>query len=241
MHAISKAIRPVFFQNASEEWPYSTHGGTMFLVSYKKKCYGLTCKHVLSGFDPSQLFVARDSLPKQGTPPAPVSEFAYIDGEGEIADVAIIIFKDEINNELFDYSAYRFRYATIGSSNTAHKLHVYGFLKDKTTINYDTKAIIGGFCDLEVRDIGAVSNDYYLRYATATYVNHGFERITGVSGAAIFDETANKLCGMAVRGGLDNGIVKLWYVDISHIFRALEAVHEPRNRVSYVIAPPELR
>src|SRR5882757_8015263 len=40
------AIRPVFFQTEFEEFLYATHGGTLFLVSFRGKTYGLTCRHV---------------------------------------------------------------------------------------------------------------------------------------------------------------------------------------------------
>lgn len=63
MQDIKAAIRPVFFQNDYEEWPYSTDGGTMFIVEFRGRCYGLTAKHVLKGYEPSQLVVARDAVP----------------------------------------------------------------------------------------------------------------------------------------------------------------------------------
>src|SRR5262249_39790658 len=55
---IAQSVRAPFFQTEYEEWLYATHGGSLFLVAYKGRTYGLTCKHVFGDFDPSTLFIS---------------------------------------------------------------------------------------------------------------------------------------------------------------------------------------
>ena len=75
---------------------------------------------------------------------------------------------------------------------------VFGILKEKTTLD-DVLAPIHG--RLKFTDTGLSNSDTTLRQATAQYVERNFDSIEGMSGAPVYDETANALCGMVVRGG----------------------------------------
>ncbi|MGA7452190.1 MAG: hypothetical protein WBW73_13195, partial [Rhodoplanes sp.] len=52
----AEAVRPVFFQTESEEFLYATHGGTLFLVVFRGRVYGVTCAHVFGDFPHGRLF-----------------------------------------------------------------------------------------------------------------------------------------------------------------------------------------
>jgi hypothetical protein len=54
---VRTATRFVFFDTGLPEWQYASHGGTLFVVLYKGKPYGLTCRHVLKDFNWAQLVV----------------------------------------------------------------------------------------------------------------------------------------------------------------------------------------
>jgi len=71
---IGDAVRPVFFQTEYEEFLYATDGGTLFLVRFKERIYGITAHHVFTGngFEPNRLFITREKFAKKGTPPAPI-------------------------------------------------------------------------------------------------------------------------------------------------------------------------
>ena len=58
----------------------------------------------------------------------------------------------------------------------------------------------------------------------------GFKSVEGISGSPVFDRTANALCGMVVRGGMNGGSCNLIYVDIFDIMRLLEAVSVGKER-----------
>jgi hypothetical protein len=51
------AARFVFFDTGLEEYRYATHGGTLFVVTYQGKPYGLTASHVFQDFSDGQLVV----------------------------------------------------------------------------------------------------------------------------------------------------------------------------------------
>jgi hypothetical protein len=46
----AEVVRPVFFQTEYEEFPYATHGGTLFPVVFRGRVYGVTCTHVFGDF-----------------------------------------------------------------------------------------------------------------------------------------------------------------------------------------------
>lgn len=228
---IEAAVRPVLFQTDFEEWPYS-HGGSLFVVNFKGRCYGLTCNHVIGDGGANHLFVAPDHVLSIGMHPAPVKYVARInDRESELQDIAVICFTDEIDPEFFGGTAYVIGSGTVGTSDTAHSLKVYGFLSKKTIIDNEAKSITGGYCVLQFHDVGKNSSDPFIRQALATYARHNFNSLDGISGAPVFDETMGRLCGMAVRGAV-NGLGKatLWYIDISHIVRVVDAVNADAAR-----------
>lgn len=61
------AVRPVFFQTEYDDFLYATDGGTLFVVRYRDRDYGVTCRHVFTGngFDPNRLFITRKSTQKR--------------------------------------------------------------------------------------------------------------------------------------------------------------------------------
>lgn len=209
----------------------------MFIINFRGRYYGLTAKHVFKDFEISQLVVARDKMPQKGTPPAPIEQVALMAEDGDISDLAVILFTEDIDPNFFHGTAYVIDEKTVGSSDTAHKLKVYGYLKDKTNIDYDSKSVTAGYCDLEFRAVGETSSDHFIRSAMATYSGHDFTTLTGISGAPVFDETVNRLCGMVVRGALNNGAATIWYIDIFHINKALEAISTKMTNVSYAFYP----
>jgi hypothetical protein len=65
------AVRPVFFQTEYDDFLYATDGGTLFLVRflvrYRDRDYGVTCRHVFTGngFDPNRLFITPEKHAKR--------------------------------------------------------------------------------------------------------------------------------------------------------------------------------
>jgi hypothetical protein len=122
---------------------------------------------------------------------------------------------------------------TITTARFGHELLVAGVLKEKTSIIPPDITI--GYCHLQLRDTGPTS-DPFLRRAFAVFAQVLFGRgefrsITGISGAPVFDRTANALCGMVVRGGMTGPMCYVYYLDAFDILRLLEAVHRQRPTV----------
>lgn len=238
----AKAVRPVFFQTEFEEWLYATHGGTLFIVQFRGKYYALTCGHVFKDFPHSRLFITNEKYAQKGSMPPPVGGICYPssprDGaEGtDIDDVCMIEFTEDLPPDFFKDCAYIIDEKTIITASFGHELLVAGVLKEKTSIVPPN--IIIGYCNLQLRDMGPTS-DPFLRRAFAVFaqVSFGcgeFERVTGISGAPVFDVTAKALCGMVVRGGMTGPMCHLYYLDASDILRLLQAVHDRADGTYYV-------
>jgi hypothetical protein len=223
---IKQAVRPVLFQSDVEEAPYSI-GGSLFVIAFEGRCYGLTCWHVLGDGGVNHLFVAQGPVVAKGARPAPISKVARIAAtETDLQDIAVVCFSDEIRPDFFGGTAYVIGPKAVGTSDAANRLRVYGYLTEKSSVDYDAASITGGFCDLQFTNLGPTSSDPVLRQALATYAGHNISKLDGISGAPVYDDTEGRLCGMAVRAGLsDNGGASLWYIDVHYIVGVAQAVH----------------
>ena len=66
---IPNAVRPVFFKTDFEEWLYATHGGTLSLIRFRGRVYGLTCNHVFMDFPTGRLFIVGKKYAQKGNLP----------------------------------------------------------------------------------------------------------------------------------------------------------------------------
>jgi hypothetical protein len=241
----SDAVRAVFFQTELEDFLYATHGGSMFLVNFRGRFYGLTCKHVFGDFDASTIFITQEKHAKKGNMPAPVEGLYFPsapvgDAAGsDVGDICVIRFADDIAPGFFGSSPFVFDEKTIGTSSVGHELHVSGVLKDKSEII--PPDITMGYCHLVLHDVGVRTSDPFLRQATARFSNPEFDNIVGISGSPVFDHTANVLCGMAARGGMTGNECILYYIDIFDIARVLEGISVGASGASYTKMFPQLR
>jgi hypothetical protein len=233
----SDAVRPVFFETDFEEFLYATHGGTMFIVSFRGRVYGLTCRHVFGDFEYGRLVVTNEKHPQKGSKPARVKAVCYPssprDGAvgTDIIDICVIEFVSDVTPEFFGNSAYMIDDCTIARGQVGHKLLVAGVLKEKTLIC--SPDIYIGYCQLEFVDVGISAADPILRTAGAEFPAPSFSTIVGTSGSPVFDVTANALCGMVVRGGMTGRKCTIHYIDIFDIAQLLQAVSEGASQTYY--------
>lgn len=234
----SDAVRAVFFQTGYDEFLYATHGGTLFVVSFRQRLYGLTCKHVFGDFSPGRLFIPQDKHGTKGSMPAPVKGLCYPSAlrdaavGGDVVDICAIEFADDITPDFFRDSPYIIDDQTVGTSAIGHELHVAGVLKDKTQII--PPDITMGFCSLEFRDVGVSIFDPIMRQAEAQFTNPGFDSVTGISGSPVFDQTANVLCGMVARGAIvGSSKCIIHYIDFFDIFRFLIGIRTGATSTYY--------
>jgi hypothetical protein len=193
----SDAVRAAFYQTEYEDFVYATNGGTLFLVSFCGRVYGLTCKHVIGNFEPGRLFITQEKHATKGSKPAPIIGLAIPSAStGEAAgtdvdDICAVEFDDEIAPDFFKGTPYIIDEKTVCTSNVGHELHVSGVLKDQTQIV--PPDITMGFCHLVLHDTGISASDPFLRQAKAVFLNPNFDNIVGISGSPVFDQTANAL------------------------------------------------
>jgi hypothetical protein len=227
---IGDAVRPVFFQTDYEEFLYATHGGTLFVVKYCGRAYALTCNHVFKDFPTGRLFVVDKKHAESGSLPARIEGIRFASNprgaaiDTDIGDICLIEFSSENPTEFFGDSPYIIDEKTVATAAIDHDLLVYGVLKEKTRVTSPELEI--GYCKLEFKDAGPHPNDPTLRRAYAVFDRPEFESVTGISGSPVFDSTANALCGMAVRGGMNGHRCDILYVDIFDIVKLIEAVSD---------------
>jgi len=227
------AVRFVFFETGIEDHQYATHGGTAFIVNFRGRCYGLTAGHVRQDFGWEQLVITDTKIGKHKTPiravfhPSAPREEAV---GSDVMDVTVIEFVRAITPDFFQGSAYILDPNTVRSSREGHSLLVNGALKEHSAIADDIAPV---FSLLQFRDTDLAGSDPVLRTAVSQYAVKQFEALTGLSGAPVYDETANALCGMAVRGGPDGDLWRLYFLDIFDIVQLLEAVHSGKPETHY--------
>jgi hypothetical protein len=243
-----EAVRPVFFRTEFEECVYATHGGTLFLVVFQGRVYGVTCAHVFGDFPPGQLFVTKHKRAQKDSMPGHIIGVVYpsspVDSAvgTDVTDLCIIQFSDDTRPDFFD-GAYVIEEGTVATSRPGHILLVAGVLKDNTSIVLPDINI--GYCRLRFQDAGPYNADLFLRSAKAVFIDPTFTSITGISGSPVYDQTARALCGMVVRGGMTPGSAApdlrsctIYYLDIFDIVRFLKAASDGAESAYYYKRAP---
>lgn len=227
-------VRFPIFETGYAEWPYATNGGTLFLVTFRGRVFGLTCRHVLDGFEWPRLRVTEAKFGKMFAPIEGLFYPSAPKGEAvdtDILDIAVVEFAPEVTPTFFPDPPYVLDARTCGTANIGDVLYVNGALKEKSDLS--EMPITPVFCLLELADMGAASADPSLRKAHAGFANPQFTEITGLSGSPVFDMTSNKLVGMAVRGILAAKTCTLWYIDMFDILTLVTATAEGREATNY--------
>jgi len=229
-----KAVRFVMFETGVEGYEYATHGGTMFIVNFHGRPFGLTCAHVKGDFEWRHLVVADTKrgrnvagLSAVYRPSRPASDAIGSD----ILDLAVVEFSPDIDLAFFNESTYILEIGTISTASLGDSLLVYGALKAESSI---LETIAPVFALLEFRDNGPYLYDPVLRRAVAKYKNRDFDGLGGISGSPVFNKTNGTLSGMTIRGSIMDDIANVLYIDISHIRILLENISKGYSQSYYI-------
>jgi hypothetical protein len=175
-----------FFQTGHDEWQYATNGGTLFVVQYRGKPYGLTCRHIVQTFDWSQLVVTSERF---GGGAAGLAHVAYASNplgyaiDTDVLDLAVIQFSEDVDCAFFKDAPYLIDERTITTSKVGDALHVSGVLKAPTEI---TETVIAPkFCLLEMVDDTSPSHDSTRRRGFGMFEKPEFESVVGLSGSPV--------------------------------------------------------
>jgi len=226
----ARCVRPILFQTSFEEWKYATHGGTLFIVQFEERVFGVTCRHVFKDFEPSRLFVAPRTLPEKGDSPAFVERIWYPQNptgeakESDILDLAVLTFHESVKPEFFGGQVYVIRDRSVVRARIGDTLEVFGFLKSHTVI--DGGRIGWANAHLDLHDGGIVGSDPSLRMAAAEWAPTEIRQLSGISGSPVFNKSANGLSGMVVRGGLSGNLATIYYLDFVNVAGFIETVAE---------------
>lgn len=234
---LNAAVRPALFQTDYEDFLYATHGGTLFIVSFKGRPYALTCGHIFKDFEFGRLFIPADKFAKKGAKPATLKGLCYPSDprhgavDTDVVDICVVEFADPIDANFFNDAAYMIERKTVATSKRGDKLRVFGVLKEKTLI--DPPDIYIGYCNLEFNDVGAPGSDPTMRAAKAKFLNPDFRDIVGISGSPVWNESANALCGIVVRGGMVGSECSMYYIDIADVLPLLDGIDQRASSVAY--------
>jgi hypothetical protein len=148
------SVRFPIFETGYEEWPYATEGGTLFLVTFRGRVFGLTCRHVLGSFDWQQLRVTEA---KYGRMFAPIRGLVYPSAptgaaiDTDILDIAVVEFAPEIGPNFFPDPPYILDSNTCGSAGDGDVLYAHGALKDKSDLSAMRSARSSAFSNSPIR------------------------------------------------------------------------------------------
>lgn len=221
------SVRFVFFDTGDAFWPYATHGGTLFVVNYRGKPYGLTSRHILQDFNWNDIVITNK---RHGDKIAGITAVYYPSEpkrdavDTDLLDVAVIRFSAEITPTFFEGDeCYIVDDGTVVVSKAGDTLLVSGALKEKSQITEEL--IAPNYCLLELQDVVQNTSDPTLRSCVGKFNNPEFSDVLGLSGSPVFNVTRSALCGLVVRGALKDNVCCLWYVDFCDIMQLLKAVH----------------
>ena len=77
---------------------------------------------------------------------------------------------------------------------------------------------------LDFLDCGIGGSDPTLRIATGVWDPNQIEQLSGISGAPVFNKTANGLSGLVMRGGLNDRRANIYYLDFVNIAYFIQSV-----------------
>src|SRR5262249_13509229 len=146
-------------------------------------------------------------------------------------DVVVLEFVEPITCEFFEGTAYIIDNKTVASSDDGHRLLVSGNLKEQTSIVDD---VAPTYVLLEFTDVGIARFDSTLRIGTAKFRERRFDNLSGVSGAPVYDQSANALCGMVLRAGRnEDDLWRIYFADMFDIMQLLDAIHDRKLETYY--------
>lgn len=222
------------FYTDEVDWPYATHGGTAFIVRSNGRYFGLVCKHTLGDFKWSQLAIT-DA--KFGTKTAGVKAFVYASNpeggavDGDLLDLGVLEFSEDVDASFFADNAYILEESTICTSDPGDVLEVNGTLKDLSTIGDDEIAPV--FARFGFVDTGPMPADPVLREAKGIIKGETINRLTGLSGAPVFNLTKKTLAEIVLRGHISNGAADIKYVDASDVLQLVSAAARQKKSTYY--------
>jgi hypothetical protein len=198
-----KCVRNVFFDTAYPDFPYSTYGGTIFIIYFDRKCYAITCRHVFKDFNWGQIAITNKRGGKwlAGIDSVIFASRPQNDAvDSEILDVAILELRSDAGISFFSDNLYIIDKNTVSRSQFGDVLSIYGSLKTNSFFSNDAMRPI--YVLIHGVDFPESSHDLTLRCARANVGNPEIADLIGLSGSPVYNVSRSALSGMVVRAGI---------------------------------------
>lgn len=243
LEKISNTVRAVFIETDVDGFEYFTHGGTVTLVEYQNKVYGLTCGHVVNAdktIEYRQLCILNE---RGGNIVAGIENIATpknlggIAVDSDVADICVIEFSKDSSVKFFNATPYQIRELDAISDISGEKLYALGASKEKSGVDYENVKLISQYVCLPVYAQGRSSIDQVLYEAEGVIPDDwNLSELTGMSGGAIYNEDQhNRLSGIIARAGVKEKKVKIFYIDISIFVKAIQSIEDGSLKVTHKI------
>jgi hypothetical protein len=243
--SITQCARPVLFENASRDYPYSL-GGTAFIVRFSERVFVVTAKHVLNlqSFEPRQLCIqyrpdSKEFLPLRALYLVRGADEADTDQyDIAVREVDSGALHNEFYGEYRPYSLLAMDRYTIYSERGAY---IYrGYPSDMREVDFENNRIEQGAVTSRAEYAGRTP------YAAIRMLKlldlKPLTTIDGLSGSPVFqvhNEDDSKysreaFAGMLVRGSIESG--KVYLIEHSRVIEVLTQIVE--GKVLDALASP---
>jgi hypothetical protein len=248
-HDVYEATRFPIFATDEPGFPIASIGGTIFLTWYKEKLFGVSARHILGRpmFEPNTLIAhERNREPRGeklevlgastlGTPSVETDQ-----GADDALDLVIWEFASKRHKQV---QAYHWDVETICEATHKSVLLVVGYLIDKseiTPLDAITSRADAQVCKFAFRHLRTRGDDQSSMRAIADFSKteaKQFGNFRGLSGAPVFDTEKDRICGMVLRGGIDQstGIAQIYFMSALYIDRCLASVYRNDPKIDLAI------
>ena len=212
---LALSVQPLVFETGIEDFPYSTRG-TVFLVGYEGKPYVLTARHALNPEDPVPICVFPSDTSHRLIPLKDVFFVSRSDESEDFVDLAAIaidtmgITHPEVAQaRLIDLALACGDWKSYASGA---QFFVLGYPEERSIVSYETQELRTDRMALFGRYGGPSSlpHLHLLRVSDSLVL----KTFSGLSGGPVFawierpeQRPVPVLCGMALRGTPDSGLI----------------------------------
>tara|TARA_B100000686_G_C16781764_1_gene972392 strand:- start:1335 stop:2075 length:741 start_codon:yes stop_codon:yes gene_type:complete len=238
---LTNSVRHLCIETDVDGYEYFTYGGTITLVKYKDKTYGLTCGHVVNAdksvsYDQLCILNTRDGIHIAGIEnvvlPKNLADEAV---DSDLADICILEFSSECTGDFFSHTPHELSDIDIIADQIGDQMYAVGAIKQDCGVDYETNTINSQYVCLPIHAQGKHSVDPILYKSIGKIPNDwNISELTGMSGGAIYNANQNHaLTGIIARAGVKEKDATIFYISIVPFLKALQALENKSTHVKY--------
>lgn len=221
---IKAATRPILFDTRLEEYPLASYGGTITLVRFEGRIFGITCRHAFGDFRWQDLLLMNSRRGGECIRPRTMHGMTQaVDHaiDSSLLDIAIISFED-VEHSWFVEQPLVMSAETVADCSAADELYTYGYLAEFCDFSNERLQLLA--VDLKPVAQPPNSHDVVLRTAIFQAVTPVSVSLSGPSGSPVIRLLDKKVCGLVTRGRVvEDGTTFIHFVEASDILELLKA------------------